>query len=105
MSMLLRLKSNAPNYIWSTPVTLYGDAKVALNNALGLSDRAPEYHLADILTYSPVAETVQPLITTALRLRPDMNILDDQAKALGAQIVQYKSDNYPTINAVGAIRP
>ncbi|MGO9268399.1 MAG: TolC family protein [Candidatus Binataceae bacterium] len=79
----------------------YGDAKVALNNALGLSERAPEYHLADILTYSPVTETVHPLIATALRLRPDMNELEDQAKALGAQIVQYKSDNYPTINALG----
>ncbi len=79
----------------------YGDAKVALNNALGLGERAPEYHLADVLTYSPVAETVAPLIATALRQRPDLNELENQAKALGAQIVQYKSDNYPTVSALG----
>lgn len=77
----------------------YGDAKVGLNNALGLSDRAPEYHLKDILTYSPVTDTVQPLIATAMRLRPDLKSLDDQAKALGAEIVEYKSDYYPTVNA------
>lgn len=77
----------------------YGDAKVALNNALGLSDCAPEYHLKDVLTYSPVAETSQPLIATALRLRPDLKSLDEQAKALGAEIVEYKSDYYPTVSA------
>jgi outer membrane protein len=79
----------------------YGDAKVALNNALGLSERAPEYHLADILTYSPMTETVQPLIATALQRRPDLHELEDQAKALGAQVVQYKSDNFPTVSALG----
>lgn len=79
----------------------YEDGKVALNNALGLSDRAPDYHLADVLTYAPVTETLRSLITTAMQLRPDAKSLDDQAKALGAQIVQYKSDYYPTVNAVG----
>lgn len=79
---------------------VYADAKIALNNALGLSDRAPDYHLADILTYSPVTATLQPLLRTALRQRPDLKAFDDQAKALGAQIVEYKSDYYPTVNAV-----
>jgi outer membrane protein len=80
---------------------VYADAKIALNNALGLSDRAPDYHLADVLTYSPVMATLQPLLSTALRQRPDLKAFDDQAKALGAQIVEYKSDYYPTVNAVG----
>jgi len=80
---------------------VYADAKIALNNALGLSDRAPDYHLADILTYSPVTATLQPLLRTALRQRPDLKVFDDQAKALGAQIVEYKSDYYPTVKAVG----
>jgi len=79
----------------------YGDAKVALNNALGLGERAPDYHLADVLTYSPVNETEQPLIQAALTQRPDLLELENQAKALGAEIVQYKSDNYPTVNALG----
>jgi outer membrane protein len=77
------------------------DAKVALNNALGLSDRAPQYHLADVLTYSPVAESLQALLSTAMRDRPDLKALDDQARALGAQIVEYKSDYFPTANALG----
>jgi len=79
----------------------YADAKIGLNNALGLSDRAPEYHLADILTYSSVTANFKPLLMAALRQRPDLKALDDQAKALGAQIVEYKSDYYPTVNAVG----
>lgn len=77
----------------------YEDAKVALNNALGLSDRAPEYHLADILSYAAVNDTLQPLLVTAFRLRPDLKALDDQAKALGAQVVEYKSDYYPSVAA------
>jgi len=79
----------------------YADAKAALNNALGLSDRAPDYHLADVLTYSPVEEKLQPLLATALRQRPDLKALDDEAKALAAQVVEYRSDYYPTANAVG----
>jgi outer membrane protein len=79
----------------------YADAKIALSNALGLSDRAPEYHLADILTYFPISTTLRPLLESALRSRPDLLALDNQAKALGAQITEYKSDYYPTVNAVG----
>ncbi len=76
------------------------DAKVALDNALGLSDAAPAYELADILTYHPVTESVNSLLDTAFRSRPDLIALDDQAKAMGARIVQYKSDYYPSVNAV-----
>jgi outer membrane protein len=79
----------------------YSDAKAALNNALGLSDRAPEYHLADVLTYSNVTEKLQPLLATAMRQRPDLKALNDQARAMGARIVQYKSDYLPTVNAMG----
>jgi outer membrane protein len=76
------------------------DAKVALDNALGLSDSAPAYELADVLTYYPVNESVNALLDTAFRSRPDLTALDDQAKAMGAKIVQYRSDYYPTVNAV-----
>jgi outer membrane protein len=79
----------------------YADAKAALNNAMGLSDRAPEYHLADILSYSPVTENFRELLAAAFRLRPDLKALDDQARALGAEITEYNSDYYPTANAVG----
>jgi outer membrane protein len=77
------------------------DAKVALDNALGLSDSAPAYEPADILTYYPVKDSLQVLLDTAFRARPDLTALQDQAKAMGARIVQYKSDYYPTVNAVG----
>jgi outer membrane protein len=79
----------------------YADARVALNNALGLSDRAPQYHLADILTYSPVTESYQSLLATAFRGRPDLTALGAQIQALGAQVVEYKSDYYPTVSAQG----
>jgi outer membrane protein len=76
------------------------DAKVALDNALGLSDSAPAYELADVLTYYPVKDSLNALLDTAFRSRPDLAALDDQAKAMGAKIVQYRSDYYPTVNAV-----
>ncbi len=77
------------------------DAKVALDNALGLSDSAPAYQPADVLTYYPVNDTLNTLLDTAFRSRPDLIALQNQAKAMGARIVQYKSDYYPTVNAVG----
>jgi outer membrane protein len=76
------------------------DAKVALDNALGLSDSAPAYELADILTYYPINESLNTLLDTAFRSRPDLTALDDQAKAMGARIVQYHSDFFPSVNAV-----
>jgi outer membrane protein len=76
------------------------DAKVALDNALGLSDSAPAYELADVLTYYPVNESLNSLLDTAFKRRPDLTALDDQAKAMGARIVQYRSDYYPSVNAV-----
>jgi len=77
------------------------DAKVALDNALGLSDSAPAYQPVDILTYYPVTDSLHGLLDTAFRFRPDLAALQDQAKAMGAKIVQYNSDYYPTVNAVG----
>ncbi len=77
------------------------DAKVALDNALGLSDSAPAYEPADILTYYPVNDSLQVLLAIAFRSRPDLTALQDQAKAMGARIVEYQSDYYPTVNAVG----
>ena len=77
------------------------DAKVALDNAIGLSDSAPPYEPAEILAYSPVNVSLQPLLTKAFQTRPDLKALEDQAKAMGARIAEFRSDYYPTINAVG----
>lgn len=72
------------------------DARVALDNALGLSEENPSYHLADVLTYGKVSGLLPALLQTAFADRPDIKVLEDQARAMGAQIVQYRSDYFPT---------
>ena len=77
------------------------DAKVALDNAMGLSDSAPDYEPAEVLTYAPINASLKLLLKQAFVARPDLKTLEDQARAMGARIVQYQSDYYPTVNAVG----
>ncbi len=78
----------------------YADAKVALDNAMGLSDSAPTYTVAEILTYNPVRQKLTPLLRTAFTIRPDLKAMQDQARAMGAQITEFKSDYLPTASAV-----
>ena len=44
---------------------------------------------------------MEPLLRSAFSLRPDFKVLSDQARAMGAQIAEYRSDYFPTVNAVG----
>ncbi|HUO04055.1 MAG TPA: TolC family protein [Candidatus Binataceae bacterium] len=74
-------------------------ARVALNNAMALSTNAPDYELADMLTYKEVAGDLGSYFTTAIRLRPDLKELEQQARAAGAQVTQAQSDFYPAIAA------
>ncbi len=74
---------------------------VAFDNALGLGGRSPSYQLMDVLTYSSINDTMESLLQSAFRLRPDFKALGDQARAMGAQIAEYRSDYFPTVNAVG----
>jgi outer membrane protein len=76
------------------------DALIALYNALGLGGRTPGYQLVDVLTYSKITDNMSFLVRDALRLRPDMKALENQARAMGAQIVEYRSDYLPTVKAV-----
>jgi len=76
------------------------DAVVAFDNALGLGGSSPNYQLVDVLTYSPVTEQLGSLLGDAMRFRPDMKALADQARAMGARITQYRSDYFPTVNGV-----
>lgn len=76
------------------------DAIVAFDNALGLGGRSPNYQLVDVLTYSAIADNMNSLVEDALRLRPDLKALENQARAMGAQIDEYRSDYLPTVNAV-----
>ncbi len=77
------------------------DALVAFDNSLGLGGRSPNYSLTDVLWYTNITATVDSLLQSALQLRPDLSALSAQAAAMGAQVTQYRSDYFPTINAVG----
>ncbi len=78
----------------------HADAKVALDNALGLSNRAPDYHLAEVTAYASLNDSLDTLIQTAMQQRPDLKSIQNQANAMGATIDEFKSDYYPTVNAV-----
>lgn len=77
------------------------DALVAFDNSLGLGGESPNYQLVNVRTYSNITETMEPLLRSAFSLRPDFKVLSDQARAMGAQIAEYRSDYFPTVNAVG----
>jgi outer membrane protein len=78
------------------------DALVAFDNALGLGGESPDYQLVDVLTYSNISDTMDSLLHSAFSLRPDFRALTDQARAMGAQVAEYRSDYFPTVNAVGS---
>ena len=75
------------------------DAKVALDNAMGLGANAPDYHQADTLTYAEITEPLESYLTTAFRQRADLKMLEDEARAAGAQISEFKSDYLPSVGA------
>ena len=77
------------------------DALAAFDNSLGLGGRNPNYQLVDVLTYSRITDTMDSLLHSAFGLRPDFKALENQARAMGAQIAEYRSDYFPTVNAVG----
>lgn len=77
------------------------NAKVALDNALGLSETAPNYRPADSLKYSPIGRaSLQPLLKQAFQSRPDLKMLESEAHAMGAQVAEFRSDYLPTVSAV-----
>jgi outer membrane protein len=74
--------------------------KAALDNSMGFGASAPDYKLVDMLTYHPINGDVTQYYVAALKLRPDLSEIEDQARAEGAKITQYRSDFFPTVNAV-----
>ncbi len=74
-------------------------AKVGLDNAMGLGPNAPDYQLADVLTYREIVEPLESYLQTAFAHRPDLKMLEDEARAAGAQIQEYRSDYWPTVGA------
>jgi outer membrane protein TolC len=77
----------------------FADAKVALDNAMGLGANAPEYHQADTLTYEAITEPLETYLEAAFHQRADLEVLEDEARAAGAQISEFKSDYLPSVGA------
>lgn len=73
--------------------------KAALDNAMGLGPEAPAYRLAAAFSQHNVSSSLAEDFETALSQRPDLRMLEDEARAEGAKIVQYKSEYYPTVDA------
>src|SRR5512143_1290568 len=74
-------------------------AKVSLDNAMGLGESAPAYSQATALDYSAVPAVVDPFVQQALDQRPDLKMLLDEARSVGAQIQQYRSNYLPSVGA------
>ncbi len=75
-------------------------SKVALDNAMGLGPNATDYKLAGVLTYRALSGEVGTFYAMALERRPDLAEIEAQARAEGAKITEYRSDFFPTVNAV-----
>jgi outer membrane protein TolC len=76
------------------------DAMAAFDNSLGLGGRSPNYYLAGVLSYAKITDTLPALTNEALKTRPDMKTLMDQARAMGARVEEFRSDYLPTVTAV-----
>lgn len=74
--------------------------KVALDNSMALGTDAPNYQLADVLTYGPIAGKLGDFVATAFAQRPDLRVIEDQARAQGAIIKQFRSDLFPNVHAI-----
>jgi len=77
------------------------DAKVALDNAMGLSENAIDYRMADQLNWNPIATDLAQLLGEAIDLRPDLKMMAHEAEAAGARVKIYRSDYFPTIQGAG----
>jgi outer membrane protein len=78
------------------------DAKVALDNAMGLSDSAPPYHQSEQMGYQQIHVTLPDLLDEAFRQRPDLIMLKAEAEAAGTKITQARANYYPSAFATGA---
>ncbi|HEY6298624.1 MAG TPA: TolC family protein, partial [Candidatus Binatus sp.] len=74
-------------------------ARVALNNTMAIDRNAPDYELADVLTYQPVSGSLEAFFASAIASRPDLRALEAEARAAGAQVKQARSDYFPTAGA------
>lgn len=74
-------------------------ARVALNNIMAIDRNAPDYALADVLTYKPVSGSLDSFFASAIAERPELRALEAEARAAGAQVKQARSDYFPSVGA------
>ncbi len=74
-------------------------AKVALDNAMGLGEKAPSYEPADTFAEEQIPDPIDAYMKRAFDQRPDLQMLEDEARAAGARIQEFRSDYLPTIGA------
>lgn len=78
-------------------------AKVALDNAMGLGPGTPDYKQPDELPRGSVTGVVDDYLGRALQQRPDLQLLENEARAAGAEIREYRSDYWPSVGAVAGV--
>jgi outer membrane protein TolC len=66
---------------------------------MAISRNAPDYELADVLTYKQVSGSLESFFASAIAMRPDLRALEAEARAAGAQVQQARSDYYPSVGA------
>jgi len=76
-------------------------AKVALDNAMGLGESAPDYTQPAVLPRPAVTEPVETYLRQAFDRRPDLRMFEEEARAAGARIQEYWSDYLPSVGAAG----
>ncbi len=79
-------------------------SKAALDNAMGLGPGTPDYVLPPLEKRGlEVTGSLDAYLAQAVRDRPDLKMLEDEARAAGAEIREFKSDYFPAIGAVAGI--
>ena len=76
--------------------------KARLDTALGFGADAPDYTLEKLAGGTP-SDTLDVYLKRGLDQRPDLQMIQEQARAAGAVITQARSDYWPTVGAVGGI--
>jgi outer membrane protein len=75
-------------------------ARALLDNAMGLGERTLEYTQDDTLGYAAIGQPLAHYLAEAFVGRPDLTMLEDEARAAGAEIVQARGQGLPSIGAV-----
>lgn len=78
-------------------------AKAQLDYALGFGEDAPDYRIADVPADAAAPDALGASVERAMRHRPDLAMLVDEARAAGAQVDEFRSDYLPRFGAVAGV--